>query len=73
MAESDAMSATEKKSELVLQYYRSSIGRSDKQRKVLAGLGFKKLNQVLRLQDTPEIRGMVAKIPHLVRIVDDNV
>jgi len=66
------MSATEKKNELVLQYYRSSIGRSEKQRKVLAGLGFKKLNQVLHLQDTPEIRGMVAKIPHLVRIVDDN-
>ena len=66
------MSASEQKKELVLQYYRSSIGRSDKQRKVLAVLGFRKLNQVIRLQDTPEIRGMVAKIPHLVRIVDDN-
>ncbi len=66
------MSATEKKKELVLQYYRSRIGRPEKQRRVLAGLGFKKMNQVIRLQDTPEIRGMVAKIPHLVRIVDDN-
>jgi len=67
------MSATEeKKEELVLQYYRSSIGRSEKQRRVLAGLGLRKLNQVIRRQDTPEIRGMVAKIPHLVRIVDDN-
>jgi len=66
------MSATTKKNELVLQYYRSSIGRPEKQRKVLAGLGFRKLNQVIRMQDTPEIRGMVAKIPHLVRIVDDN-
>ena len=66
------MSATEQKKELVLQYYRSSIGRPEKQRKVLAGLGFRKLNQVITLQDTPEIRGMVEKIPHLVRIVDDN-
>ena len=66
------MSATEKKKELILQYYRSSIGRPEKQRKVLAGLGFRKLNQVILMQDTPEIRGMVAKIPHLVRIVDDN-
>jgi len=66
------MSATIQKKELVLQYYRSCIGRPEKQRKVLAGLGFRKLNQVIRLQDTPEIRGMVAKIPHLVRIVDDN-
>jgi large subunit ribosomal protein L30 len=66
------MSAIEKKNELLLHYYRSSIGRPEKQRKVLAGLGFRKLNQVIRMQDTPEIRGMVAKIPHLVRIVDDN-
>jgi len=66
------MSATEKKNELVLQHYRSSIGRPEKQRRVLAGLGFRKLNQVIRMQDTPEIRGMVAKIPHLVRIVDEN-
>ncbi len=66
------MSATEKKKELVLHHYRSSIGRPEKQRKVLAGLGFRKMNQMLKLQDTPEIRGMVAKIPHLVRIVDDN-
>jgi large subunit ribosomal protein L30 len=66
------MSATETKKELVLQYYRSCIGRPEKQRRVLAGLGLKKMNQVIRLQDTPEIRGMVAKIPHLVRIVDDN-
>ena len=66
------MSASAKKKELVLQYYRSVIGRPEKQRKVLAGLGFRKMNQVIRFQDTPEIRGMVAKIPHLVRIVDSN-
>jgi len=55
---------------VTLQYYRSVIGRPDRQRKVLAGLGFRKLNQVIRLQDTPEVRGMVAKIPHLVRILE---
>lgn len=61
---------TKEKGYITLQYYRSCIGRPQKQRKILAGLGFRKLNQVIELQDTPEVRGMVAKIPHLVRIVE---
>lgn len=53
-----------------LKLVRSSITSPEKHRKVLRGLGFKKLNQVLVRKDTPEIRGMVAKIPHLVEILD---
>jgi large subunit ribosomal protein L30 len=34
------------------------------------GLGFTRLNQIVEREDTPSIRGMVKKIPHLVRILD---
>jgi large subunit ribosomal protein L30 len=47
---------------------KSSIGYNDKQRKVLVGMGLIKMNRTVVLQDTPSIRGMVAKVPHLVRV-----
>ena len=53
-----------------IQYFRSSIGRPEKQKRVVKGLGFRKLNQIVERVDTPQIRGMVAKIPHLVRVLD---
>ncbi len=37
---------------------------------VVKGLGFTRLNQVIEREDTPSIRGMVAKVPHLVTIVN---
>ena len=45
---------------------RSYIGRPEAQRKILAGMGLRKLNRSVLLQDTPEIRGMVRKVSHLV-------
>ena len=48
---------------------RSVIGSSPHQRKVVAGLGLRRMNQVVERQDTREIRGMVAKVSHLVRVV----
>ena len=48
----------------------SSIGRPAKQKAVLIGLGLNKMNKVVKLEDTPSIRGMINKIPHLVKIVD---
>lgn len=47
----------------------SVIGCPEKQRATVRGLGLRKLNQVVERPDTPEIRGMVRKIPHLVAIV----
>jgi large subunit ribosomal protein L30 len=55
---------------LTLQYYRSGIGSPEKHKLVLKSLGFKRLNQVVTRVDTPAIRGMVAQVPHLVRIID---
>jgi large subunit ribosomal protein L30 len=55
---------------LTIQYYRSSIGFNVQQKLVVKGLGFNKLNTVREVQDTPSIRGMINKVPHLVRIVE---
>ncbi len=49
---------------------RSGIGRPEKQKQTLKGLGLKKLNQVRTLEDTPAVRGMVNKISHLVKVLD---
>ena len=54
---------------LKLKYVRSAICTPVKHKKVVHGLGFTRLNQVIERPDTPSIRGMVAKVPHLVEIV----
>jgi large subunit ribosomal protein L30 len=69
------MAQTKKKktagpSKIKVQYYRSAIGFTIHQKLVVKGLGFGKLNSILEVGDTPAIRGMVAKVPHLVRIVE---
>ena len=53
-----------------IQYYRSMIGYSTKQKKMVKSLGISKLNQVVERSDSAAIRGVVAKIPHLLRIVE---
>jgi large subunit ribosomal protein L30 len=52
-----------------IEYYRSAISTPDKHRKVIHGLGFTRLWQVVEREDTPSVRGMVKAIPHLVRIL----
>ncbi len=52
-----------------LKWVRSAICAPVKQKLVIKGLGFTRLNQVVEREDTPSIRGMVAKVPHLVEIV----
>lgn len=47
---------------------RSMIGRPEKQRLVLRGMGLTKLQKVVQLPDTPQVRGMLDKVQHLVRI-----
>jgi len=53
-----------------IQYYRSSIGYSQKQKDIVRSLGITKLNQVVEKPDNAAMRGVVAKIPHLLRIVE---
>ena len=46
---------------------RSIIGRPEKQRKVLRGMGLTRLNKTVELENTPSIRGMVRNVSHLVK------
>ena len=66
------MTAAPKKSsgkKLRQQWVRSAIACPIKHKKVVRGLGFTRLNQIVEREDSPSIRGMVNKVPHLVRIV----
>jgi large subunit ribosomal protein L30 len=56
---------------LTLKYYKSGIGSPEKHKLVLKSLGFKRLNQVVTRVDSPAVRGMVAQVPHLVKIIDE--
>lgn len=47
----------------------SPIRRPANQKKILTGLGLGKMNQVVEVQDTPEVRGAIAKLPHMVEVV----
>lgn len=51
---------------LLITWKRSAIGRPPKQERTVKALGLKKLNSTVIHEDTPQIRGMVAKIAHLV-------
>ncbi len=53
-----------------IQYYRSSIGYAQKQKVMVKSLGITKLNQTVEKADNAAMRGVVAKIPHLLRIVE---
>lgn len=55
-----------KKLEITLR--RSCIGRPEKHRRVITGLGLRKMNQTVVREDTPQIRGMVQKISHLLKV-----
>ncbi len=55
---------------LRIQYIRSAIGTPPKHKLIIKSLGFKRLNQVVTRVDTPAVRGMVAQVPHLVKILD---
>ena len=56
--------------DIKIQYYRSSIGYAKKQKEIVKSLGITKLNQTVTRPDSPASRGIVAKVPHLLRIVD---
>jgi len=55
-------------SELKVTQHRSVIGGSQKQRDTLRALGLKRVGDTVQQQDRPEIRGMVAKVAHLVTV-----
>lgn len=50
---------------------KSKSGSTERQRATLIGLGLKKINSSKVLEDTPEVRGMVAKVAHLVSVEEE--
>lgn len=54
-----------------IEQYRSPIGYPRTQREVLKSLGLRRIRHVVERQNTPAVQGMVKKIPHLVRIVEE--
>ncbi len=61
---------TTAKKKIRIQYVRSKICAPVKHKLVVKGLGFTRLNQIVEREDTPSVRGMIAKIPHLVQVVE---
>ena len=55
---------------LKIQYYKSAIGYSKKQKASVRALGFTKLNQIVEKPDDASMRGVVKKLPHILRIVE---
>ena len=56
---------------IVVKQIGSPIRRPAKQRKTLIGLGLNKMHKTRELEDTPSIRSMVNKIPHMVEIIEE--
>ena len=56
---------------IVVKQVGSPIRRPAEQRATLIGLGLNKMHRTRELEDTPSVRGMVAKIPHLVKIIEE--
>lgn len=53
-----------------IKLVKSPICTPEKHKLVVRSLGLKRMNQVVERPDTPSFRGMVAKVPHLLRIVE---
>jgi large subunit ribosomal protein L30 len=63
--------AKEKAKTIVVEQTGSPIRRPKDQRATLIGLGLNKLHRRRELIDTPQVRGMIAKVAHMVRIVEE--
>ncbi len=53
-----------------IKLVRSPIGAPDKHKRIVRALGLRKLNQVVERPNSPAFRGMVAKVPHLLAVVE---
>ena len=52
-----------------IKQVRSTINRPKDQKRTIEALGFKKLNQIVEKEDSPQIQGMIRKVSHLIEIV----
>jgi len=56
---------------LKIKLIRSGTGFPENQKRVIKGLGFRRLNDVVSRPDSPQIRGMIFKVRHLVEVVHE--
>jgi large subunit ribosomal protein L30 len=70
MAEKRTKKSEQGKDKIRIQYYRSFIATPKTHKLMVRSLGLTKLNQIVERPDNPSTRGAVAKIPHLLRIVE---
>ena len=63
------MAKTPKKT-IKIKQIGSPIRRPESQKKILIGLGLGKMNRIVEREDTAEVRGAIAKLPHMVAVVD---
>ena len=55
--------------QLKIKLIKSSTGFPESQKRVIKGLGFRRLNEIVSRPDSPQIRGMIFKVRHLVEVV----
>jgi large subunit ribosomal protein L30 len=53
---------------IAVRWVRSTIGRDPRQRATLRGLGLRRLNHRVELEDSPSVRGMIDKVKHLIAV-----
>ena len=59
------------KSRIRVRQVKSAIGYDRRQRATLRGLGIRRMQQTVELEDTPEVRGMINRVNHLVVVVEE--
>ena len=59
------------KATIAIKQVKSSIGYNQRQRATLVGLGIRRMHQVVQVEDTPSVRGMINKVSHLVVVVEE--
>ncbi|MGB8508843.1 MAG: 50S ribosomal protein L30 [Pyrinomonadaceae bacterium] len=70
MADENIEQQNDEGGKIRIQYYRSAIAFPKTQKEIVRSVGFTKLNQIFERPDTPSMRGVVAKVPHLLRIIE---
>ncbi|HUS13046.1 MAG TPA: 50S ribosomal protein L30 [Pyrinomonadaceae bacterium] len=68
--EADKAKSSASEGTIRIQYYRSFIATPKTHKTIVRSLGLTKLNQIVERPDNASMRGVVAKVPHLIRIVE---
>lgn len=56
---------------LKIKQVKSGIGKPLRQKRTLEALGFKRLNQTIEVEASPQVKGMIAKVSHMIEIVEE--